>query len=166
MGVEETIETVEQINRANALIRKEKYLDAERIVDKLLRTIEPVEINKSGRVMDFSNNMEYCLYSHMNSKVPISWSRNFLSDIYLLKGIILAESRNFKEAIEYFDKALRWNPVSIRIYREILVTCINLRDYNKFDMYFNRAVKIAMRPIDIAMLYKKLGYVWIERGED
>ncbi len=23
-----------------------------------------------------------------------------------------------------------------------------------------------MRPIDIAMLYKKLGYVWIERGED
>ena len=166
MGVEETIETVEQINRANALIRKERFLDAERIVDKLLRTIEPVEINKSGRVMDFSNNMEYYLYSHMNNKVAISWSRNFLSDIYLLKGNILAESRNFKEAIEYFDKALRWNPVSIRIYREILVTCINLRDYNKFDTYFSRAVKIAMRPIDIAMLYKKLGYVWIERGED
>ena len=49
MGVEETIETVEQINRANALIRKERFLDAERIVDKLLRTIEPVEINKSGK---------------------------------------------------------------------------------------------------------------------
>ncbi len=77
MGVEETIETVEQINRANALIRKERFLDAERIVDKLLRTIEPVEINKSGRVMDFSNNMEYYLYSHMNNKVAISWSRNF-----------------------------------------------------------------------------------------
>ncbi len=56
-----------------------------------------------------------------------------------MKGNILAvESRNFKEAIEYFDKALRWNPVSIRIYREILVTCINLRDYNKFDTYFSR----------------------------
>lgn len=166
MGVEETLETVEQINRANALMRKQKYLDAERIVDKLLKTIEPVEINKSGKVMDFTNNMEYCLYTHMNNKVPISWSRNFLSDIYLMKGSILAESRNFKEAIEYFDKALRWDPVSIRIYREILVTCINLRDYNKFDLYFNRAVQIAMRPIDIAMLYKKLGYVWIERGED
>ena len=33
-------------------------------------------------------------------------------------------------------------------------------------MYLSSAVKIAMRPIDIAMLYKKLGYVWIERGED
>ena len=68
MGVEETIETVEQINRANALIRKERFLDAERIVDKLLRTIEPVEINKSGRVMDFSNNMEYYLYSRSEER--------------------------------------------------------------------------------------------------
>ncbi|MBP3463181.1 MAG: tetratricopeptide repeat protein [Clostridia bacterium] len=159
-------EIAAQINRANAYVKKGKFLEAERIVDKLAKNIEPVEINKYGRVFDFSNKLEFFLYCHINGKTNISWSRNFLSDIYLIKGIVFYEGRNFKNAIAWFEKALKWNPVSMHIYNELLESCINLRDYNRFDMYFQRAIKLAMRPIDIATLYKKLGYVWIEKGQE
>jgi len=162
----ENEETIEQINRANAYIRKGRFVDAERIVDKLMKAIEPIEIDKYGRVFDFSNKLEFFLYCHINPKNNISWTRNFLSDIYLIKGIVFYEGRNFKNAISWFEKALKWNPVSIHIYNEILEACINLRDYDRFDMYFDRAIKYAMRPIDIALLYKKLGYVQIEKGQD
>ena len=159
-------ETVEQLNRSNAYIERKKYAEADKILDKLLKEIEPVEIDNHGRVLDFTNRLEFFLYCHTNNKVNISWSRNFLSDIYLQKGIILFENKSFKEAISVFEKALKWNPVSMHIYNEILEACIGMRDYTKFDYYFQKAVKYAIRPFDLSMLYKKLGYVWIEKGQD
>lgn len=162
----EVEETVEQINKANALIKKGRFLEAERIVDKLAKIIEPIEIDKYGRVFDFSSKLEFFLYCHINNKTNVSWNRNYLSDIYLIKGIILYEARNFKESIIFFEKALKWNPVSMHIYNELLEACINLHDYIKFDTYFRKALKIAMKPVDLAILYKKLGYVWIEKGQD
>mgnify|MGYP004534215307 FL=1 len=165
-GCMEIKEVVEEINRANNSIKKKKYIEADRILDRLLKEIEPIEIDKHGRVLDFSTRLEFFLYCHMDSKVNISWSRNFLSDIYLMKGIILFENRKFKEAITFFEHALKWNPVSVHIYNEILEACMGLRDYKRFEYYFEKAIKYAVRPIDLAMLYKKAGYVWIEKGQD
>lgn len=159
-------ETVEQLNKSNEYIQRKKYVEANKILDKLLKEIEPVEIDNHGRVLDFTNRLEFFLYCHMNKKINISWSRNFLSDIYLQKGIISFENKNYKEALDYYEKALRWNPASMLIYNEILETCISLRDYTKFDSYFQKAIKYAIRPFDLAVLYKKLGYIWIEKGQD
>lgn len=159
-------ETVEQLNKSNEYIQRKKYVEADKILDKLLKEIEPVEIDNHGRVLDFTNRLEFFLYCHMNRKINISWSRNFLSDIYLQKGVISFENKNYKEALDYYEKALRWNPASMLIYNEILETCISLRDYNKFDSYFQKAIKYAIRPFDLAVLYKKLGYIWIEKGQD
>ena len=162
----EVNEIVDQLNKANGYIKKRKYVDADGVLDKLIKEIEPIEINKHGRILDFTTRLEFFLYCHMDRKINISWTRNFLSDIYLLKGIILFENKKFKDAIGFFDMALKWNPASVHIYNEILESCIGLRDYEKFDTYFEKAMKYAARPIDLAMLYKKLGYVYIERGED
>lgn len=162
----EVQEIVNQLNKANSLAAKHKYTDGDKILDNLLKEIEPIEIDKHGRVLDFSTKLEFFLYCHMEKRANTSWTRNFLSDIYLIKGIIQFENRNFKGSIEFFEKALKWNPASMHIYNECLEACINLRDYEKFDSYFEKAMKYAIRPIDLAMLYKKLGFVYIERGKE
>ena len=162
----EVKETIDQLNKANNYIKRHKYTDADKILDKLLKEIDPVEINKHGRILDFSTRLEFFLYCHMDRKINISWTRNFLSDVFLLKGIILYENKKFKAAIEQFENALKWNPAGINIYNEILESCIGLRDYEKFDTYFEKAITYVARPIDLAMLYRKLGYVYIERGQD
>lgn len=162
----EVKEIVDKINKSNSLISKHRYTDADKILDDLLKEIEPIEINRYGRVLDFSSRLEFFLYCHMEKRSNTSWTRNFLSDIYLIKGIISYENRNFKVALDFFEKGLKWNPASIHIYNECLEACINLRDYDKFDIYFEKAMKYAIRPIDLAMLYKKLGFVYIERGQE
>lgn len=162
----EVKDIVDQLNKANAYIKKHKYTEADKILDKFLKEIEPIEINKDGRILDFSTRLEFFLYCHMDRKINISWTRNFLSDVYLMKGIILFENKNYKEAINFFEGSLKWNPASIHVYNEILEACICLRDYERFDIYLERAMKYAARPIDLAMLYKKLGFVYIERGQD
>ena len=51
-------ETVEQLNRSNAYIERKKYAEADKILDKLLKEIEPVEIDNHGRILDFTNRLE------------------------------------------------------------------------------------------------------------
>ncbi len=162
----EVKEIIDQIKKANMYVQKKKAVEADAILDRLLKSIEPVEIDKYGKVMDFNTQLEFVLYCNMDKRRKISWTRNFLSEIYLLKGIIQFDNKKYKEAIAWYEKALRWNPVSVPIYSEILETYMKLKDFEKFDMYFQKAIKIAVRPVEIALLYKKLGYVWIEKGND
>lgn len=162
----EAREIIEQIKKINMYIEKRKFMEADNITDRLLKSIEPVEIDQYGKVLDFDTQLEFVLYCNMDQHRKISWNRNFLSEIYLIKGIIQFENRNYKEAITYYEKALRWNPVSVRIYNEILEAYIGLKDFDKFEDVFKRALKVAIRPVDIAILYKKSAYVWIERGKE
>ena len=62
-------------------------------------------------------------------------------------------------------KALRWNPTSILIYNEILEAYISLKDFKKFNTYLQKAMKVAIRPVDIAILYKKISFVYEEQGD-
>lgn len=162
----ETSEVIAQIKKANLYITKKRFVEAENILDKLLKSIDPIEIDKHGKVLDFNSHLEFILYCCMDRHTKISWNRNFLSEIYLLKGLIEFENIKYKEAIEFFEKALRWNPVSMSVYNEILESYIALKDFEKFDSCFEKAIKIAARPIDLAVLYKKLAFVYEEKGKD
>lgn len=158
-------EIVAQIKKAKLYISKKRMIEADSILDKLIKNIEPIEVDQYGKVLDFNTRLEFILYCYMDKSSKISWNRNFLSEIYLLKGIIKFEDRNYKKAISYYEKALRWNPVSIHIYNEILEANIALKDFKKFSTYFERAIKVAIRPSDIALLYKKLAFIFEEQGD-
>lgn len=162
----EVSEKVELLKKANMYMGKRKFLEADTILDKLLKSTEVIEIDKHGKVMDFSTQLEFVLYCNMDNHTKISWSRNYLSEIYCLKGIIKYEDKKYKEALIYYEKALRWNPVSVLIYSEILESYIKLNELEKFEEIWKKTIRVAVRPVDIAMFYKKLAFVWIERGEN
>lgn len=162
----ETSEVIAQIKKANLYISKKRFVEAENILDKLLKSIDPIEIDKHGKVLDFNSHLEFILYCCMDKHTKISWHRNFLSEIYLLKGVIEFENRRYKDALDFYEKALRWNPTSVSIYNEILEIYMALKDFEQFHICFEKAIKVAARPIDLAMLYKKLAFVWIEKGKD
>lgn len=161
----EAREVVAQVKKAKLYISKKRMLEADSILDKLLKNINPIEINEYGKVLDFNTRLEFILYCYMDKHTKISWTRNFLSEIYLLKGIIKLEDRNYKKAVSYYEKALRWNPTSIPIYNEILEAYLALKDFKKVDKYFQKSIKVAIRPIDIAILYKKMAFVYEEQGD-
>ncbi len=159
-------EIIEQIEKSQFYIEKKKISEASEILDELLKNIEPIEIDKHGKIMDFNTQLEFVIYCNMEKHNKVSWNRNYLSEIYHLKGVIEFENKNFKEVLSWGEKSLRWNPANYITYSEILEACIRLKDYQKFDMYFEKALKITASPIYLAQLYKKLGFVYIDKGQD
>lgn len=158
--------TIEQIKKADEYISKRKFKEAGEILDKLIENIDKIEIDEHGRVMDFDTQLGYVLWNNMNPNKKISWNRNFLSEIYLIKGSIKYEQKKYKQAICEYEKALRWNPVNVSIYAEILEVYIKTKELEKFDIYLKKAMKVAVRTIDIAMLYEKAAYVYGLKGEN
>lgn len=91
-----------------------------------------------------------------------NWTRNYVAQIYYLKGIIQFEKQNYREAIIEFEKVFKWNPVNVNAYMEILECCIKLNNWIKFEKTFKEAVNIALTPLELAIIYKKYAYFCTE----
>lgn len=155
-----------KLNEAIQLNNNKEYDKAEKIIDELIENIEIVEIDRYGKVLDFSNEVEFVFYCQGQERDSnISWNRNYISDIYLNKAIILYEKSEHKKANVFLKKALRWNPVRIQIYCEILENYIKLNDIIKFKKYFEEAVSKALTPLELAILYRKYAFFCIDRHE-
>lgn len=155
-----------KLNEAIKLNNTKKYDEAEKIIDELIENIEVIEIDKYGKVLDFSNEVEFVFYCQGQERDSnISWNRNYISDIYLNKAIILYEKGEYKKANLILKKALRWNPVRIQIYCEILENYIKLNNMEKFKKYFNEALSKALTPLELAILYRKYAFFCIDRHE-
>jgi len=154
------------LNEAINLNNNKEYDKAEKIIDELIENIEFVEIDKYGKVLDFSNEVEFVFYCQGQEKDSnISWNRNYISDIYLNKAIILYEKGEHKEAILILNKALRWNPVRMQLYCEMLENYIKLNNIEKFKKCFEEALNKALTPLELAILYRKYAFFCIDRHE-
>lgn len=154
---------IKKIEEINELIRHRNIEDAEKKLDNLFNQIEVVEINNHGRVYDFANELEFILFCQtLDKHVNISWTRNFISELYYLKAVICFEKRMYKESIKEINNAFKWDPISGKMYLELLENYIRLKDFHNFEMYFNKAKEIILEPVELSMLYRKYAYFCIE----
>lgn len=154
---------IKKIEEINELIRHRNIEDAEKKLDNLFNQIEVVEINNHGRVYDFANELEFILFCQtLDKHVKISWTRNFISELYYLKAVICFEKRMYKESIKEINNAFKWDPISGKMYLELLENYIRLKDFHNFEIYFNKAKEIILEPVELSMLYRKYAYFCIE----
>lgn len=108
--------------------------------------------------------MQFVLYCNKSGKKypKICAARNFLSEMYYMKGVIFFEKGKYLEDINQQKMALKWNPVKITSYMEILECYIKLKNADKFYTYFKEALSIALEPRDISIIYRKYAYLCIE----
>lgn len=155
----------EIIKRFNNLFKEKKIEEAEKLIDSTIENIKIVDINEYGKVLDFRDKLQFIYYCQGNKEVNISWTKNFLPNLYLAKGVILYEKKLYHEAIDVLKKGLRWNPMAIDIYFEILEICIKLRDRKIFRDYFEKAKDVALTPLDLAILYKTYAVFCVDEGQ-
>ena len=157
---------LEQIKIIINLIKNKKIEEVEKELNDLLENTEKVEINKYGRVFDFENQIQFVLYCNTKeTKGNVQWDRTYISEMYYYKGIIEFEKRNYTESIQQLKKSLKWNPVKVSAYNELLENYIKLNDFTEFEETFKKSLKIVTTPLEVSILYKKYAFFCIERKE-
>lgn len=84
--------------------------------------------------------------------------------IYWQHGSLLFEQKRYLESKEILEKALRWNPSSVKIILEYMETYKVLGEIETFFNLAKESFKYAFRAEYIARCYRNLGYYFIEKG--
>lgn len=159
----ENKKTIKKMKEITSLIKSKNIKTAEEEIDYLIDNTEKIEIGANGQIFDFDNVNQMVFYCNcFGKKNNVQWSRNYLSQMYLMKGIIYYDKKEYEKAIQQLKIALKWNPVKIEAYEEILENYIKLKNVAEFEKYFDKALKVALTPLDISILYRKYAFLCID----
>lgn len=163
----ENDQIVLKLNKIYALIKEKNLDEADEKLQKLIDNTPKTEIDTHGQVLDFDNQIQFIFYCKNRNKkdIPIQWTKSYLSEMYYIKGVILFEKNKYLEAIKYHKIALKWNPVKIKSYMEILECYIKLKNVDEFYNNFITALTIALEPKDISTIYRKYAFLCIELND-
>ena len=148
---------------------KGDFEKALKIIEDLVRKIEALDAYRNdleSEYYSFDEIFELVLYAYRNEpKRNIRWPDINYAEIYLLYGTILVELRRFEEAKSALQKAMRWNPVSRRIYFEYAEIFKMTGDMEEFHRLTLDAFRIAFHSPEVARCYRNLGFYFVEKEQ-
>lgn len=79
--------------------------------------------------MSFNNEFEYFAYKKIYNKSNIKWINCKIHRAYKLLGYISFDSGDYKESLNYYNKALKYNPMDEDTMLEILYLYKNKEEF-------------------------------------
>ena len=102
------------------MIKNKQYIVAKKELENIIAMEEfKVPEDEQATHYSFYNYIEAAIYfnKYRPQKKNINPNNN-IAEVYFFLGYIEYENKNYEKAIEYLDKGLEWNPVSIQIMSE------------------------------------------------
>ena len=154
------------LEEMNYAIFKKDYQRAMYIVEPLVKLADENDMFSDDRVsayFDFNEFFEEILYIKvMHPQKQIRRAEFPFTKIYLNYGTLLVEFGRNQEANVILRKALRWNPVNMRVRNEYMETLKNQRYYEEYLHMVLESFRYAFKPCDLARCYRNLGWYFIE----
>lgn len=161
-AIEETLKEI----RFN--IQERDYKKALKISKTLVKNIEKMNMYQNDAVSEyycFNNIFEELLFKHYNKpEKNVRYSNIPYSKIYFTYANLLFEFKKYKEAQEYLEKAIRWNPMDCNLQFEYAEIYKCTKNYDKFFELTKNCFKCVYNSADLARCYRNLGYYFIEKG--
>ena len=158
-------EVVKYYNKAIKYVEKGKLDKAK---NELLKFVEPTEnMFEDDLISTYyspSNGLEFLLLCEIADKNVRDIGINF-SDGYLYLGGISIEQKDYKRAIEYLNKAIRWNPYHVKARFELAEVYKIQKNMEKYKEITLESINYIYYPEDFGRYCRNLGYYCIEKEE-
>lgn len=159
----------EQISQVEDLIEDEMYDQALEKIEKLFRTFELLQMFNEENIFHFytfEDGLQESIYRVLhNIQTPTGNAPENYAKAYAVYGKVLLHLNRYDQAIEKYQQALRWNPMSISSY---LALCEILKRQGKMDVLkeqLDLAFRYAYRKEDIGDIYCFLSSLYLEQEE-
>lgn len=150
-------------------VYKKEFKKAEQMLVAIINKIEKAPMFQNDKVSEyytFNEAFEEILYRHLyKPDREIRRAEIPYADIYLQYGSLLFELKRYQEARKALEKAVRWNPISLKIAFEYMETFKVVGALEEFASLTKNAFKHAYRSKDLARCYRNMGYYFVEKME-
>lgn len=150
-------------------VYKKEFKKAEQMMVAIVDEIEKAPMFQNDKVSEyytFNEAFEEILYRHLyKPKREIRRAEIPYSEIYLQYGSLLFELKRYQEARAALEKAVRWNPISLKVAFEYMETFKAVGALEEFASHTRSAFKHAYRAKDLARCYRNMGYYFVEKLE-
>lgn len=148
------------------MIKNKQYIVAKKELENII-AMEEFKVPKDEQATHFSfyNYIEAAIYfnKYRPQKKNINPNNN-IAEVYFYLGYIEYENKNYEKAIEYLDKGLEWNPVSIQIMSEKINVYRGMGDWEKYRVEIEKAYEYIYEVPLMAKYYRDLGFYYTEKG--
>ncbi len=159
---------VESVNRtveeALFLLKQNQPQKAEKMLASLIAHLDGLfQPDEECNYFCFANPLEEILYQiHSKSKKTVRKSIYDFVSIYYYYGYALIENGKLDEAEMALQNALRWNPVSVMVMKELGEIYKIRKDFDEYLKWTKQILKFVYSASDIARCYRNLGYYYTE----
>ena len=156
----------DKIIEIDKLIKSKRNLEAKKELENII-AIEQFKVPEDEQATHYSfyNYIEAAIYfnKYRPQKKNIDPNNN-IAEVYFFLGYIEYENKNYEKAIEYLDKGLEWNPVSIQIMSEKINVYRSIGDWEKYRVEIEKAYEYIYEVPLMAKYYRDLGFYYTEKG--
>ena len=148
------------------MIKNKQYIVAKKELENIIAMEEfKVPEDEQATHYSFYNYIEAAIYfnKYRPQKKNINPNNN-ITEVYFFLGYIEYENKNYEKAIEYLDKGLEWNPVSIQIMSEKINVYRGMGDWEKYRVEIEKAYEYIYEVPLMAKYYRDLGFYYTEKG--
>lgn len=156
----------DKIIEIDKLIKRKRNLEAKKELENII-AVEQFKVPEDEQATHYSfyNYIEAAIYfnKYRPQKKNIDPNNN-IAEVYFFLGYIEYENKNYEKAIEYLDKGLEWNPVSIQIMSEKINVYRSMGDWEKYRVEIEKAYEYIYEVPLMAKYYRDLGFYYTEKG--
>ena len=156
----------DKIVEIDKLIKNKRNIEAKKELENIIAVEEfKVPEDEQATHYSFYNYVEAAIYfnKYRPQKKNIDPNNN-IAEVYFFLGYIEYENKNYEKTIEYLDKGLEWNPVSIQIMSEKINVYRNMGDLEKYRVEIEKAYEYIYEVPLMAKYYRDLGFYYTEKG--
>lgn len=156
----------DKIIEIDKMIKNKQYIAAKRELENIIAMEEfKVPEDEQATHYSFYNYIEAAIYfnKYRPQKKNIDPNNN-IAEVYFFLGYIEYENKNCEKAIEYLDKGLEWNPVSVQIMSEKINVYRSMGDWEKYRVEIEKAHEFIYEVPLMAKYYRDLGFYYTEKG--
>jgi len=163
LGIEKILE------EADFQMYKKDFVKALQIMESLINNIEErnwYQDDEESEYHCFNNILEEILYKELfKPKKDIRQIPENYTDSYFKYGVILFELENYNKSKEILEKAIKYNPVDVKILFELSEIYKMNKNWEEYLKINNKCLEYSYSSKDIARCYRNIGFYFIEQND-
>lgn len=155
-----------KIVEVNKLIKNHKYDEAKNILLDYIDETKDLYNKENGVNYSFKNITQFYLFVNaFKVNKQVFWINLMCDEAYRLLAYIAIEEKRYSEALMHLNDSLKYNPVNIDSFFEMVEAYKMAGDLNKMKESIDNLYDYLYDSSSLSRYYRNLGFYYIEKEE-